>query len=197
MTGPKLVFDTEDDFIAPLTWTHAAGDLLKSATKPAFEETRAANSDERAAVAQLLDLIACDRLVAHIKIRPRAGDRFFVSGTIEADIVQSCVVTLEPVPAALSESFEAEFWPAEHLEPAVRGELEAEILGDDPPEPLIDGRIETGRLVFECLATAIDPFPRRPDASLDPRYAGETSADQEQAAKPFAALARLKTNPPQ
>ena len=41
---------------------------------------------------------------------------------------------------------------------------------DEPDlEPIVAGRIEVGRVVFECLAGAIDLFPRKPGVTFEPR----------------------------
>ena len=48
----------------------------------------------------------------------------------------------------------------------------------DWPEPIIDGRIDLGTVVYETLATSLDPYPKREGASFDWSQ-GEPSGGQE------------------
>ena len=102
--------------------------------------------------------------------------------------MQSCVVTLEPVPADIDETFTLfytdETAPAGH---SVDLPMEDEAW----PEPIVGGAIDIGEAVAQQLAVALDPYPRAPGATLDPRY----DADQEAGparANPFAELARKR-----
>ena len=40
--------------------------------------------------------------------------------------------------------------------------------GEDPPDPIVDGRIDLGALAVEFLALALDPYPRKPGAEFTP-----------------------------
>jgi hypothetical protein len=106
-------------------------------------------------------------------------------------VTQSCVVTLEPIDDTLEESFEATFWPREAMPPAESGELAI----DDAPEPeaIIAGQIAIGRVVFESLAAALEPYPRKPGAVLDWQPPSPGEADATPPTTPFAVLANLKT----
>ena len=37
----------------------------------------------------------------------------------------------------------------------------------DWPEAVVDGRIDLGPVIYESLATSLDPYPKRPGASFD------------------------------
>ena len=74
-------------------------------------------------------------------------------------------MTLEPVDSTIEESFDVTFWPQEDMPAPASGEVDLDEEAD--PEPIVAGQIAVGRVVFECLAAAIDPFPRKPDATLD------------------------------
>src|SRR5690606_9252753 len=71
-----------------------------------------ADEAQRAALARLHGLQGVERLVATLDVTAwkRGGVR--VIGHVEADIVQQCVVTLEPVPARVDEAVAATFLPA-------------------------------------------------------------------------------------
>lgn len=151
---------------------------------------RSATAAERAALARALDIAMVGALHAELQLRASGSSgRYRLTGRIEADVTQSCVVTLEPVLSHVSEEVAVALWPAEEIGPMAEGEHS--VLEADIPEPIEHGRIDLGRLVFEHLAAGLDPYPRRPDAAFDglvqgPRGAGDAPAS------PFAALAALK-----
>ncbi|ASG21886.1 YceD family protein [Nitrospirillum viridazoti] len=121
---------------------------------------------ERAALAKRLDLVTLDSLTALVRLRRiRGGQMVRVTGELEAEVVQSCVVTLEPLPAHVRDTFQALFAPA-HLVPKDEDELDNLGLDDeaDPPEPIENGRIDIGELVAQHLSLALDPYPRKADA---------------------------------
>lgn len=146
--------------------------------------TREATAGECAAVAAAMELVACGRLVARYEVMPATADRFLLKGDVDVTVTQTCVVTLEEIERRYSAPLDIEFWPAEVLAEDEEGDVDP--LGADR-EPIEHGSIDIGRIVYEELASAIDPFPRREGASLD-------WEDKEGAARthPFAQLARLK-----
>ncbi len=142
---------------------------------------------ERKALAQRFGLISLDALGAVLELHRQAGDVIHVSGHLSADVVQSCVVSLVPVPAHIETDFELGYGGAE-VEP---DEGDIEPFGVDAPEPVIDGQIDLGEAVAQQLAIALDPYPRAPGAVLGPE--GFTAGRAETGGKqPFAALAALK-----
>ncbi|HKY94947.1 MAG TPA: DUF177 domain-containing protein [Kiloniellales bacterium] len=145
------------------------------------EEHIVASPAERAAVAKRLDLLALDRLEAWLSLRLAAGATLLeIGGRIEASVVQSCVITLEPVPAKLS-------LPVEITYALTRGgpEQPEESLDPDAPEPLPPGGLDLGEEVVQMLSLGLDPYPRAPGAALpeEPDSAPE---------HPFAKLRELK-----
>lgn len=139
------------------------------------------------ALAQALDLIACDRLAVTYRVKPIGRDRFKASGRIEADLVHPCIVTLEPVPEEIREDYSVEFWPSEELgEELPEGEINLEA---EEPERMEHGEIALGRLVYELIAVAMNPFPRSPGADA---AEAELLRGQPKPESPFAALKKLK-----
>ena len=57
----------------------------------------------------------------------------------------------------------------------------------DPPEPIVGGIIDLGRLATDAVFLGIDPYPRKPGAAFD---VPATPPDPED--HPFAALKALK-----
>jgi Large ribosomal RNA subunit accumulation protein YceD len=171
---------------AELIWEHATHDIPQSG----LSREREAAPDELARVAHALDLIACPSLKAAYTIVPSIEGRYRLSGSLRAEIGQACVVTLEPVDSILEESFDVTFWPEEDM-PAPPGGA-VDLNEEAEPEPIVAGQIDVGRVVFECLAAAIDPFPRKPGASLDLPSPAPAEGATGKPESPFAVLARIK-----
>lgn len=165
-------------------WTHAVAEIPDSG----LQCDRAASPAELSALAAALDLPGCEQLSARYTIEPLGADRYRLHGTLSARVTQACVVTLEPVTATLDEPFDEELWPESDI-PAHMDAGEHEALAVTEPEPIRNGLIEVGRIVYETLAAAIDPYPRKPGAELVLPYEAEGEAAR---SGPFAALATLK-----
>jgi uncharacterized metal-binding protein YceD (DUF177 family) len=168
-----------------LAWDYPTHDIPDSG----FAAERDADADELKGVARALDLNSCNRLAAAFKIVRGSGERYVLSGSLQAEVGQTCVVTLEPIVSRVEEAFEAEFWPENELPEPAGGELD--LAEQIVPEPFANGLIPVGRIVFETLAGAIDPFPRKPDATLDWQPSADAEARSGRA-NPFAVLAKLK-----
>lgn len=151
-----------------------------------------ASRQEMAALSRRFGLADMTSLEADIDLRVAEQGRIRVKVTFTADVLQSCVVTLEPVPARLNEGFEVVFAPEPGDDGSDHGEVVIDAMADDPPEPLTGDEIDIGELVAQHLALAIEPYPRKqganwtPDDKADPTGAG---GDRE---NPFAVLAELK-----
>lgn len=154
----------------------------------------AADAAERAALAKRFGILGIDALSATVRLKPIAASPMVrVTAALKAEVVQACVVTLDPVAQHVEESFELVFGPG-LAEEEEAGALVLKPDAEDPPEPIVDGAIDVGEAVAEHLALALDPFPRIPGASFEGReYGGQ--ADEEAPTNAFAALARLKGRP--
>lgn len=178
----------EDDLPAPpLAWSHAVTDIPGSG----LAITRKASAAELAEVRQALDILGCDQLSASYRITAITaitGGGYRLAGKLKAHVVQACIVTLEPVPADLDETFDVEYWPPGLHDEATTDEIEA--LSAAEIEPLQHGLIDAGRIVYETVAAALDPYPRNQGAEFEPPPEAPGSADAK--ANPFAVLAKLK-----
>ncbi len=149
-----------------------------------------ADEDERRALAADLDLLALEALEATAWLAPAGSDREVrLRASFRARVVQACVVTLEPVESVIEESFGLTYRPVDEADAAAR-EVEVVLDEEDPPEPLVGGRVDVGAAIAEHLALALDPYPRRPGAHLD-ASAAETRAAAGEGEGPFAVLGRL------
>lgn len=173
--------------VGQLAWEHATRDIPQSG----LSREREAAAEELAGLARVLDLVACSSLRAAYTLKPSIDGRYRLSGTLRAEIRQTCVVTLEPVDSTVVETFDAWFWPPEDMPAPRSGALD---LDEEPePEPIAAGHVDVGRVVVECLATAIDPFPRKEGATLDWQVPAPAEGAAGKPDSPFAVLANIKT----
>jgi uncharacterized metal-binding protein YceD (DUF177 family) len=147
------------------------------------------------ALARRLRILGILSLKADLKLVPEAlAGHFRLTGQIEAEVDQACVVSLEPVRQRVSEVFQRRFGPEIEARPASeQGGDEAEWLdpeAEDPPDPVVGGQIDLGDVVAEELALGLDPYPRRPEAEVPDSY--REAAEEGGKISPFAALAKLK-----
>jgi uncharacterized protein DUF177 involved in 23S rRNA accumulation len=149
-----------------------------------------ASREVRAALAQPVRVDAVEQLTASFDLAHKGRHALHVSGIVHARVRQTCIVTLEPVVNAIEEEIDVDYAPPRELknaaEPIDPEESDAAQSSPDEPEPLIGSSVDLGQLATEFLILAVDPYPRKPDASFEP-----PKQQQDPAAHPFAALARL------
>ncbi|MDX2144246.1 MAG: DUF177 domain-containing protein, partial [Rhodospirillaceae bacterium] len=150
----------------------------------------AADAAERKLVAQRLAVLDLPKLGASFVVKPLGAGAVEVSGRFAADVVQQCVVSLEPLPVSVSQDVLVTF----SREIDVDGEgAELELSPDeDTPEIIVDGQVDLGEIAVEQLALHLDPYPRAPGARFEPVAVGAAIPDSA-TVSPFAALAKLKT----
>jgi uncharacterized metal-binding protein YceD (DUF177 family) len=151
----------------------------------AVTETLSASAEERAALAKRLGLVELRQLSATVILERGLSGLIHVKGRLEADVVQTCVVTLVAFPSHVEDSFALDFGNGTVM-PTAEIDLDPDY---DPPEPIEDGVIDLGELVTQYLALALDPHPRAPGATLQSVW-DDSDAD---ALSPFAILKSLKT----
>ena len=149
-----------------------------------------ADTETRARVAKRLALVALDRFTITGEVRAIAGG-LGAKGEVQAHVVQACAATDLPVPATIVEPFDLRF--LRDVDAPVGEDEEIEIGSDDLDLlPLEGDRADLGEAAVQTLSLALDPFPRHPDAD---RILAEKGVLSEEAAGPFAALAKLRGKP--
>ncbi len=144
----------------------------------------------REAMAELAGLREILTARASFDVTPISGGRVHVVGEVHARIGQTCVVTLDPIESEIDEVIDLEFAPPEQipeLADLVDDAADSEEEIPDPPEPIINGVIDLGRVATDAVFLAIDPYPRKPGAAFEPRMEAVDPEDH-----PFAALKALK-----
>ena len=137
---------------------------------------------ERTALAERFGLLALDHLEAEVRLERLAGGLLRLSAALKADVVQACVITLEPVRDSIDEPFTVLYRAgADAGETAVVLNGTAELV-----EPLPGDILDIGEAVAQQLSLALDPYPRSAGAI--------TAAPKEGRVSPFAALVKWKKN---
>ncbi len=163
-------------------------DEIRDGASGSIEATEA----EMAAIAGLLDLRGLEGLAMTYRLTHAGGGRFRLKGELKAKVTQTCVVSLEPVQSNLDVPVEAEFWPSAMIAAHKEGEEEqGRTTLTDWPEPIIDGRIDLGPIIYETLATSLEPYPKQEGVSFEWSQ-GPQEPSRESATSPFAALGALK-----
>ncbi|MGB3502328.1 MAG: DUF177 domain-containing protein [Mesorhizobium sp.] len=157
---------------------------IKRLPQKGFPVTVKPTEKELAALAAEHGLIAVGSFEAELLARDWKRTGVIVTGRVRAEIVQECVVTLEPISALIDQQIEATFVPegsplARPADPD--GEMFFDLDGPDSPEVFEGDKIDVGALAEEIFALAIDPYPRKQGAELP-------SAGDGQQQSPFARL---------
>lgn len=149
-----------------------------------------ASETQREALAQVAGLRQVAFARASFDLTHAGGGKFHVAGHVAARVGQTCVVSLDPIESDIHEVVDLMFVPEADLKRVVEMQDEAaDETGEmpDPPEPIVNGRIDLGRVATDALFLGIDPYPRKPGIVFEPP---REAADPEQ--HPFAALKALQ-----
>ena len=150
-------------------------------------EPDSAARDAMADIAGLREILSAS---ASLDLTPEKAGRVQVTGRVRARIGQTCVVSLEPIENDIDEAIDLIFAPPEQipeLADLVDEAAESDTEIPDPPEPIVNGVIDLGRLATDALFLGIDPYPRKPDAVFKPVIEVADPEDH-----PFAALKALQ-----
>ncbi|MGJ5074537.1 YceD family protein [Bradyrhizobium oligotrophicum] len=144
----------------------------------------------RRALAEIADLREVLSAKASFDVALKRDGKVHVEGRVRARIGQTCVVTLDPIETEIDEPIDQMFAPPEQipeLADLVEDDPNSEVETADPPEPIVGGQIDLGRLAADALFLGIDPYPRKPGAVFEQPAEASDPADH-----PFAALKALK-----
>ncbi len=152
-----------------------------------------ATSEERSALAERLGVVALDALQAQVTVQSTMEHWYSVTGRLEAQVVQSCVRSLEPVPETIQVPVSMTLTTA----PEMADDDEAvELSSGDDLERITGDSVDVGELLIQLLSVSLNPYPKREDASA-PDMEGvqvfwdSESTPDEPTHRPFANLAQL------
>lgn len=153
-----------------------------------------ARAEECRDLARRYGLLAIDSLTAEGLLRPEAsGRRVRLEGRLVADVVQTCVISLDPVPAHIDVGFQRLFgWDVnDEWEEGTGEEIYLDLASELPAERLSSDVLDLGEAVAEQLSLELDPYPRKPGAlftGCDSDESGETTGS----ARSLAALSQWR-----
>lgn len=129
-----------------------------------------ADERQRADMARRFAIVSVENAEASVTLQFVGGGMIHAIGTVKADLTQSCVVSLVPVPAHIEDEFEG--WFADKAASAVsfakarterdvkKGNNEVEVLEESvDPDPIIGGKVDIGELATQYLSLALEPYP--------------------------------------
>ena len=157
---------------------------------------------ERVGIAHWLGIDSVQALKANIRLSRVGADEYVYDGRFEADVVQACVITLEPVPSHISGEIHRTFKvlprpstrrrkAAVEPPPAIPAVIDLSMAEDDGPELLDHPVTDLAAPLLEELALSLDPYPKAPGAAF--AAPPEPLAPAE---NPFAVLEKLKNPTP-
>ncbi len=163
---------------------------LGSVSDHGAEITLRPSAPERTAIAAWLGAESVERLEASIRLTRLADERYRYAARFSADVIQACVVTLEPLSSHLEGEVERDFQVMRALPRRLRAEIHDSGPPDDGeegPEILETPIIDLAAPVLEELSLSLDPYPRAPGVAFEP-----PKDDAGASSSPFAVLAKLK-----
>ncbi|MDH5188046.1 MAG: DUF177 domain-containing protein [Rhodospirillaceae bacterium] len=174
-----------------------------------------ADQGELAALAKRFDLVEISSLSANVRLAAigpiatgaKDGDMspdILAQVDFKANLTQTCSVTLEPISdeieAHISQIFSPR-WQSALADESEDSEEDGEFIEitdidaiidiiPDPPEPIINGKINIGEFIAEELAVRINPFPRKKGVEFE--WVNDNLDDSDGSLNPFSALKALK-----
>lgn len=176
---PELIPHAPDnpDF-ARVVMVRKLGDVQR------FDFDISPDPEEAARLASLLGALSLRKFRFAGRLTPLSDGQWQLEGQLGATVVQTCVVSLEPVSTRIDEAVRRTFLSGA----SATGEIVVSPDDDDDEvEPLSD-RIDLGRIATEALALAMPAYPRKEGATLAP---GVEPVEVERP-RPFAALEVLR-----
>jgi len=146
----------------------------------------APDAEQRARLAEWAAVDSVDTFEGRVTLRRRSAGRFDYDAVLTADIVQSCVVSLQPVRSHLTLDVSRHLHFSKFLASAKIAQHELAPESDEGPEELEDSHYDLASPLLEEFALAIDPYPRASGTVFEP------PPDKDAGESPFAVLKRLK-----
>ncbi|MDG2521939.1 YceD family protein [Caulobacter segnis] len=146
----------------------------------------AADEASRKKIAKSLGLEAVGKLEAKVKLTAWL-DGAEMKGRLKADVVQTCGVSAESLPAKIDAEFMVRLLPpgSPNAPSDDSPEIDIEHDAEDQPDVLETETVDVSGYVVEHLSLELDPFPRKPGAEfVQPPEPVDLS--------PFAALKSLQ-----
>ncbi len=163
------------------------------------------NEAERAAIAKWVEIESLQAFQAKVTLTKLGGSHVRYDVKFDAELIQACVVTLDPVPAKLSGQLRRDFLLGDGPRRAARTakseadkaplppshEVSLDSDNEEGPEMLEGSMLDLAAPALEEFALSINPYPRSPGAEFAAtEEAGKKEAESRE--NPFAVLQKLK-----
>jgi uncharacterized metal-binding protein YceD (DUF177 family) len=149
-----------------------------------------ADPQECKALAKRLVLVSLAEFEATAEL-DRRGSGVLARVHLVADVVQFCVVTLEPVEARIDQRFKVDFMPLDGVQSVENSyDTESSVLDGDVA-PINGGVFDLGAVVAEYLSLAIDPYPRKPGIEFVAEDFSSSETVDSERRRPFSALSDM------
>jgi len=145
-----------------------------------------ASESECAGLAERFGLVRIDGLNAKFCLEARACGAVRLSGRITARVIQTCVVTLEPVEESVDVGLNIVF-RRDFEDIAPEGQ---EVINEADFEPLMGDSLDIGAIAAEEMALSLNPYPRAASAPMVGPD-GDEAPEELPRERPFAALEAL------
>ncbi|GGD03101.1 YceD family protein [Aquisalinus flavus] len=132
-------------------------------------------------VAHRLETESASSVEASFEIS-RSGQIILIEGHVKAQLVRTCVTSLEPMDEGIDDDFSFELEVVDEV-PDLAGEVEIDI---EAPDPITGDTIDLAEQAVQQVSLAMEPFPRKEGAEPVKDEAEQPSLS------PFASLKSLK-----
>ncbi len=152
----------------------------------------AANARERRDLSVRIEVPGLLKFEADFSASRQAPGIYQVKGKVQAEMVQTCVRTLEPIKTSVDEAFSITLMAkriyADYLEEVEEGEIE-------DIEMLTDEEVNLGEIAVQYLSLFVDPYPagEGPPEEKDLGHKATLQSEDShiEATSPFAILKKL------
>lgn len=146
-----------------------------------------ANAEQCKKLAAWFDVEAVEKFEAVVTLQKLSQSRFRYEARLDCDLVQSSVLTLEPLRTHIAEEFSRELHLAHRLRRGVIKDEELTLSAgdDDAPEEVDSPVYDLAGPLLEEFSLALDPYPKGTGEAF--------SAPEETESKPPNPFAILKT----
>jgi uncharacterized metal-binding protein YceD (DUF177 family) len=164
---------------------------LTSVSQQGTELHLSPDATERGRIAAWLGALEVPALGTTIRLAQLGSDDYSYHAEFSAEIVQACVVTLEPVRSLHSGTFSRRYRvmgkPASRRSLRTLGAEPGNEEKDEDSEVVASPVIDLAAPLLEELSLVLDPYPRAPGVRFEPPKEESQGTDS-----PFAVLAKLK-----
>lgn len=149
-----------------------------------------ADADQLDRLTGLMNVSALNSFRADLRAEKFRGG-IHVTGELNAEVTQPCVVSFVPVVQNIAEPVDRVFLPGEDrtYDSSPGSDTFVDLEADDLPDHFDGPKLDLTPLLLEILGLAVDLYPRAPGAELP----ADIDDGEDEELNPFAALKAIKT----